>query len=91
MKRNAFQILLQKRRELRTSETDRCKSPPGRERKEGVCQVDSSGTGSPQPCQPFCVPQHILAELTQSPVGAQGESQGIRPTFGDPMRKVLSL
>ena len=34
IKRRAFQILLQKCRKLRTSETERCKSPPGRERKE---------------------------------------------------------
>lgn len=29
--------------------------------------------------------------LTQGPVGAQGESQGICPTLGDPTREVLSL
>lgn len=42
------------------------------------------GVGATAPAPP-------LPSLTQGPVRAQGESQGICPTLRDPMRKVLSL
>lgn len=53
-------------------------------------QAGGAGTGRPQPCQPSSRPQR-LARLTQGPMGAQSEAQGICPTLGDPMREVLSL
>lgn len=53
--------------------------------------VNCSDTGQPRPCQPLFAPQHLPAQLTQGPVGAQSKPQGICPTLRDPVREVLFL
>lgn len=48
------------------------------------------GALGPTPPHRGCCPLPS-PRLTQGPVGAQGESQTVCPTLGDPMREVLSL
>lgn len=51
--------------------------------------------GVPGPARPSAqvptAPTPPSPRLTQGPMGAQGESQGICPTLRDPMREVLPL
>lgn len=91
IKRRAFQILLQKCRELRTSETDKCKSPPARAGKEGMYRYTVMAQGVLSPASPSVRPNNSSSGLTQGPMGTQGKSQGICPTFRNPMREIVFL
>lgn len=65
MKRRAFQILLQKWRELKTSETDRCKSPPGTETRECASRRRGHTEGSAPPAPLY--PTHPRLGLPRAP------------------------
>lgn len=77
IKRSAFQILLQKCRELRTSETDRCKSPPGSARWK--CKLtagkETVGSCAPAPAQELCA-NTSLTPTYQGLHGSTGQISG---------------